>query len=82
MGEQKYQEEEMIQNDEHEASEVSNEIAEEIAEEISDQGNEEIEEIESAEGPAEYTPLPEKTKKHLKAKSLIQKAKKIVDEAN
>lgn len=45
-------------------------------------GEEVIEEKEAVEESIEYTPLPEKTKKHLKAKNLIQKAKKMADEAN
>ena len=82
MGEQKNEEEQMIQNDGYEASEVSDEMAEELAKEIPESTKEDIEEKESVEESVDYTPLPEKTKKHLKAKSLIQKAKKIVDEAN
>lgn len=83
MDEQQNLEKTMVQNDEYEAFEVSDEMIEESAKKSveSEQENRE-EQNESAAEPVEYTPLPEKTKKHLKANNLIQKAKKMADEAN
>ena len=83
MDEQKNLEETMVRNDEYEAFEASDEMIEESANKSVESKQEDREEQnESAEVPVEYTPLPEKTKKHLKAKNLIQKAKKMADEAN
>lgn len=82
MGEQKNQEEVMIQSDEYELSKVSHEVIETPAKESTEHEEDNKELKDPSEGSTEYTPLPEKTKKHHKAKNLIQKAQKIADEAN
>jgi len=55
--------------------EVEKENSEEVLEQLEEQSTEEIETA------LEEEPLPENTKKHVKAKHLVEKAKKIVREA-
>jgi hypothetical protein len=82
MSEQKELEEKMIQINEDEASSVKEGMIKEPAMESSENEEDMIEdENEAVEGSVEYSPLSGETKKHSKAKSLIQKSKKIVEEA-
>lgn len=94
MNENKNIPEEMIRNVEDETSEMIEEIIEEmdkevseIEEEIIDEMEDEVsqtieEEGEHVEETVEDPPLPANMKKHIKAKHLVEKAKKIVNEAN
>ncbi|WP_373033105.1 hypothetical protein [Sulfurovum sp.] len=94
MNENKNAPEEMIRNVEDETSEMIEEIIEEmdkevseIEEEIIDEMEDEVsqtieEEGEHVEETVEDPPLPANMKKHIKAKHLVEKAKKIVNEAN
>jgi hypothetical protein len=82
MIEQKNVEEKMIPNDEDEASTIKEEMIEESAIESSEsEAYSIVEERETVEVSLEHSPLSGKTTKQSKAKSLIKKAKKIVDEA-
>ena len=94
MNENKNAPEEMIRNVEDETSEMIegiieemdkevSEIEEEIIDEMEDEVSQTIvEESEEVEERVEDTPLPANMKKHIKAKHLVEKAKKIVNEAN
>lgn len=94
MNENKNAPEEMIRNIEDETSEMIEGIIEEmdkevskIEEEIIDEMEDEVsrtivEESEEVEEGVENTPLPANMKKHVKAKHLVEKAKKIVNVAN
>lgn len=94
MNENKNAPEEMIRNVEDETSEMIegiieemdkevSEIEEEIIDEMEDEVSQTIEdESEQVEDRVEHSPLPEKTKKNIKAKHLVEKAKNIVNEAN
>lgn len=98
MNENKNVSEEMIRNVEDETSEIIEEMIEEIENEASQSVEEVTEEIEdetaeikeeveneaseSTEGGVDDFSLPAKAKKHIKAKLLVEKAKKIVNEAN
>jgi hypothetical protein len=82
----------VIRNEEDEASNVIDEIIEEAQNEAFDIVEDTIEEDEKenldteasdeTEEKIEETPLPAKTKKHVKAQHLVKKAKKIVQEAD
>ncbi|MCW8821389.1 MAG: hypothetical protein OQK45_04100, partial [Sulfurovum sp.] len=69
----------MIDEIENETSEAVDEVIEEVENEVPESVEEEMEQVEEL---VEDIPLPEKTKKHIKAKHLVEKAKKIVDESN
>lgn len=74
--------EEMIRDLEDETSDMIEEIENEGSE-IIEESIEDVEEVkDEAEESVEVIPLPGKTKKHIKAKHLVEKAKKIVNEAN
>ncbi len=90
MNDTKNKPEEIIRNIEDETSEMIDEIIEETDREVSE-SEEEImddieekieEESEKSEESLEDPPLPKNMKKHIKAKHLVEKAKKIVNEAN
>ena len=90
MNDTKNKPEEIIRNIEDETSEMIEEIMEEADREVSESEEEIIddieekieEEIEQSEESLEDPPLPKNMKKHIKAKHLVEKAKKIVNEAN
>lgn len=98
MNENKNVSEEMIRNVEDETSEIIEEMIEEIENEASQSVEEVTEEIEdetaeikeeveneaseNTEEEVDDFSLPTKAKKHIKAKLLVEKAKKIVNEAN
>ncbi len=94
MNENKNAPEEMIRNVEDETSEMIEEIIEKLDKEVSDIEEEIIDEMEDevsqtieeatehVEETVEDPPLPANMKKHIKAKHLVEKAKKIVNEAN
>ena len=94
MNENKNAPEEMIRNVEDETSEMIEEIIEEMDKEVSEIEEEIIDELEDevsqtieeegehVEETIEDPPLPANMKKHIKAKHLVEKAKKIVNEAN
>ena len=90
MNDTKNKPEEIIRNIEDETSEMIEEIMEEADREVSESEEKIIndieekieEEIEQSEESLEDPPLPKNMKKHIKAKHLVEKAKKIVNEAN
>jgi hypothetical protein len=95
MNENKNGPEEIIRNVEDETSEIIEEMIEEIeneapesVEELIEKAEEEtIEEVENeasegVEGVVDDVPLPAKAKKQVRAKHLIEKAKRVVNEAN
>ena len=92
MNENKNAPEEIIRNVEDETSEMIDGIIEEADKKVSESEkeitdnmdvNDKIEEDDGAlEESVEEPPLPENIKKHIKAKHLVEKAKKIVNEAN
>jgi hypothetical protein len=94
MNENKNAPEDMIRNVEDETSELIEGIIEEMDKEVSEIEEEIIDEMEDevsqtivkeseeVEQRVEDTPLPANMKKHIKAKHLVEKAKKIVNESN
>ena len=79
--------EEMIEEIENEAPESVEELIEKAEDETSESLEEAVEEVESEASESEEEPvddfaLPAKAKKNTKAKLLVEKAKKIVNEAN
>ena len=79
--------EEMIEEIENEAPESVEELIEKAEDETSEMEEETIEEVENeasegVEGVVDDVPLPAKAKKQVRAKHLIEKAKRIVNEAN
>jgi len=87
MNENKNGPEEMIRNVEDETSEIIEEMIEEIENEASEIVEEVTEEVEDetderVEESVDKFSLPAKAKKHVKAKLLVEKAKKIIKEAN
>lgn len=90
MNDNKNKPEEIIRNVEDETSEMIEEIIEEADKDVSESEEKIIddieekieEEIEQSEESLEDPPLPKNMKKHIKAKHLVEKAKKIVNEAN
>jgi len=79
--------EEMIDEIENEALDIVEETIEIAEDETSGMAEETIEEIETeaskgVEGVVDDVPLPAKAKKHVRAKHLIEKTKRIVNEAN
>lgn len=90
MNDTKNKPEEIIRNIEDETSEMIEEIMEEADREVSESEEKIIDDIEEkieeeseqSEESLEDPPLPKNMKKHIKAKHLVEKAKKIVNEAN
>lgn len=77
----------MVEEIESEASEIAEEIVEEVENETSEIEGEVLGEVEDktaeiVEGSVDDFHLPAKAKKQIKAKHLVEKAKKIVKEAN